>query len=429
MGEIKSDILQEKWEVTMENRVVITGMGVVSPIGNTVQSYWNSLKEGRCGIKVLPEELQVEGTKVRVAGMVTDFSPEPYLEPREAKRIARFSQFAIYASKQALEMAKIDMEKENADKVGVIIGSGIGALDVIEQETIKLHEKGARRVSPLFVPMSIANMAAGNVSIYTGAKGVCSTVVTACASGTQSIGEAFRILKQGINDVIIAGGTEACITPLGIAGFNALTALSTAEDPKRASIPFDKERTGFVLGEGAGGLVMETLEHAKKRGATILAEIVGYGATGDAYHITKPAPGGEGAAKAMQLALEEAKIRPEEIDYINAHGTSTYYNDLYETMAIQKVFGKETKVAVSSSKSMTGHLLGGAGGIEAIVIAKAVEEDFVPPTIGYEHPDEECPLDYVPNVGRKKQVRYALSNSLGFGGHNATIIVKKWEEA
>lgn len=413
----------------MENRVVITGMGVVSPIGNTIESYWNSLKEGRCGIKVLPEELQLEGTKVHVAGMVTDFSPEPYLEPREAKRIARFSQFAIYASKQALEMAKIDMEKENADKVGVIIGSGIGALDVIEQETIKLHEKGARRVSPLFVPMSIANMAAGNVSIYTGAKGVCSTVVTACASGTQSIGEAFRILKQGINDVIIAGGTEACITPLGIAGFNALTALSTAEDPKRASIPFDKERTGFVLGEGAGVLVMETLEHAKKRGATILAEIVGYGATGDAYHITKPAPGGEGAAKAMELALKEAKIHPEEIDYINAHGTSTYYNDLYETMAIQKVFGKETKVAVSSSKSMTGHLLGGAGGIEAIVIAKAVEEDFVPPTIGYEHPDEECPLDYVPNVGRKKQVRYALSNSLGFGGHNATIIVKKWEEA
>ena len=326
-------------------------------------------------------------------------------------------------------MANIDMEKEDADKVGVIIGSGIGALDIIEQETIKLHEKGARRVSPLFVPMSIANMAAGNVSIYTGAKGICSTVVTACASGTQSIGEAFRSLKAGINDVIIAGGTEACITPLGIAGFNALTALSTTEDPMRASIPFDKERNGFVLGEGAGILVMETLEHAQKRGAKILAEIVGYGTTGDAYHITKPMPGGEGAAKAMQLALDEAKIKPEEVDYINAHGTSTYYNDLYETMAIQKVFGEETKVAISSTKSMTGHLLGGAGGIEAVAVAKVVEEDFVPPTIGYEHPDEECPLDYVPNTGRNQKVRYALSNSFGFGGHNATIIMKKWEDA
>ena len=416
-------------EVKMENRVVITGMGVVSPVGNTIESYWNSLKEGKCGITTLPEDLQLEGTKVRVAGRVTDFNPEPYINPREAKRIARFSQFAIHASKQALEMAEIDMEKENPDQVGVIIGSGIGALDIIEEETIKLHEKGARRVSPLFVPMSIANMAAGNVSIYTGAKGICSTVVTACASGTHSIGEAFRVLKQGVNEVMIAGGSEACITPLGIAGFNALTALSTSDDPNRASIPFDKERDGFVLGEGAGILVMETLEHAKKRGAKILAEIVGYGATGDAYHITKPMPGGEGAAKAMQLALEEAQIRPEEIDYINAHGTSTHFNDLYETMAIQKVFGEETKVAISSTKSMTGHLLGGAGGIEAIAIVKAVEEDFIPPTIGYKETDEECPLDYVPNLGRSQKVRYALSNSLGFGGHNATIIMKKWEEA
>ena len=404
-------------------------MGVVSPVGNTIESYWNSLKEGKCGITTLPEDLQLEGTKVRVAGRVTDFNPEPYINPREAKRIARFSQFAIHASKQALEMAEIDMEKENPDQVGVIIGSGIGALDIIEEETIKLHEKGARRVSPLFVPMSIANMAAGNVSIYTGAKGICSTVVTACASGTHSIGEAFRVLKQGVNEVMIAGGSEACITPLGIAGFNALTALSTSDDPNRASIPFDKERDGFVLGEGAGILVMETLEHAKKRGAKILAEIVGYGATGDAYHITKPMPGGEGAAKAMQLALEEAQIRPEEIDYINAHGTSTNFNDLYETMAIQKVFGEETKVAISSTKSMTGHLLGGAGGIEAIAIVKAVEEDFIPPTIGYKETDEECPLDYVPNLGRSQKVRYALSNSLGFGGHNATIIMKKWEEA
>lgn len=412
----------------MENRVVITGMGVVSPIGNTVEMYWKNLMEGKCGIDILPEHLQLEGIKVYVAGRVKEFSPEPYIEPKEAKRIARFSQFAVYASQKALEMAGIHMEEEDQTKVGVIIGSGIGALDVIEKETLNLYERGARRVSPLFVPMSIANMAAGNVSIYTGAKGVCSTVVTACASGTHSIGEGFRMLKQGINEVIIAGGAEACITPLGIAGFNALTALSTSQDPLRASIPFDKERNGFVLGEGAGVIIMENLSHAQKRGAHIIAEVVGYGATGDAYHITKPEPGGEGAARAMSLALEEAKISGDQVDYINAHGTSTYYNDLYETMAIQRVFGEQTKVAISSTKSMTGHLLGAAGGIEAIAIAKAIEEDFIPPTIGYQCRDEECPLDYVPNKGRKQHVRYAMSNSLGFGGHNGTLLMKKWEE-
>lgn len=413
----------------MKNRVVITGMGIVSPIGNDTTTYYENLKNGVCGIKVLPENLQLEGTKVKVAGMVTDFDAEKYLDKRSAKRVARFSQFAINASKDALIEAGIDMEKEDATRVGVIIGSGIGALDVIEEETIKLHEKGARRVSPLFVPMAISNMAAGNVSIQIGAKGVCSTVVTACASGTQSIGEAFRILRDGVNDVIIAGGTEACITPLGIAGFNALTALSTSEDPNRASIPFDKERNGFVLGEGAGVLVMETLDHAKARGAHILAEMVGYGSTGDAYHITLPGPEGEGAARAMQEALKDAGLNPEDIDYINAHGTSTGANDLNETLAIQTVFGKDTKVAISSTKSMTGHLLGGAGGIEAVAIVKAVEKDFVPPTINYKVPDEACPLDYVPNKARDMKVTYALSNSLGFGGHNATIIVKKWEEA
>lgn len=412
----------------MENRVVITGMGVVSPIGNTIEDYWHSLREGVCGIQVLPTERQVEGTKVKVAGLVNNFDCSAYLEAREERRVARFSKFAIYASKKALEMANIDMATENAERVGVIIGSGIGALDIIEEETIKLHEKGAKRVSPLFVPMAIANMAAGNVSIYTGAKGVCSTAVTACASGTHAIGEAFRTLKAGINDVILAGGAEACISPLGIAGFNALTALSTTEDPLRASIPFDKERNGFVLGEGAGVLVLETLEHAKARGAKILAELVGYGATGDAYHITKPTPTGEGAARAMQCALEEANVKPEAIDYINAHGTSTPINDLCETQAIETVFGKGTKVAVSSTKSMTGHLLGAAGGIEAIAIVKAVEEDFIPPTIGYREVDEACTLDYVPNVGRSQKVRYAMSNSLGFGGHNATILVKKWED-
>lgn len=412
----------------MNKRVVITGMGVVSPVGNTIETFWESLKEGTCGIQLLPEALQLEDIQVRVAGSVADFSPEPYLDRREAKRMARFSQFAVYASHQAVEMANLDMAKEDANRVGVIIGSGIGALDVIEEEVLKLHEKGARRVSPLFVPMTIANMAAGNVSIRLGAKGVCSTVVTACASGTHSIGEAYRNLQAGINDVIIAGGAESCICPLGIAGFNALTALSTSQDPNRASIPFDKERNGFVLGEGAGVLVLETLEHAIERGAKILGEVVGYGATGDAYHITKPAENGEGAARAMALAIEDAGIVPEEIDYINAHGTSTEFNDLYETKAIKSVFGEETKVAVSSTKSMMGHLLGAAGGVEAIAIVKAVEEDFIPPTIGYKVPDENCDLDYVPNEGRSQKVRYAMSNSLGFGGHNATLIVKKWEE-
>lgn len=412
----------------MTHRVVITGLGVVSPIGNNVHTYWTSLKQGVCGISTLPESLQLKDCPVKVAGIVKDFNPEDSLNKREARRIDRFSQFAIYASQQALKEAEIDMTKEDATRVGVIIGSGIGGLGMIEQETLKLHEKGARRVSPLFVPMAIVNMAAGNVAIYTGAKGICSTVVTACASGTQSIGEGFRALKQGINDVMIAGGTESCITPLGIAGFNALSALSTTEDPLRASIPFDKERNGFVLGEGAGIIIMETLEHAQKRGARILAEIVGYGATGDAYHITLPAEDGEGAARAMQAALQEANIRPEAIGYINAHGTSTHYNDLYETRAIKKVFGEKTTIPISSTKSMTGHLLGAAGGVEAVAIVKAVLENFIPPTIGYHVQDEACDLDYVPNIGREENIDYALSNSLGFGGHNSSIIVKKWKE-
>lgn len=417
----------EKGEDMMSHRVVITGMGVVSPIGNDITTYWDNLKKGICGIKTLSSGNTIEGLDIYVAGEVTDFSPEKYIDKKEQRRIARFSQFAIYASKEALEQAGIDMEKEDANRVGVIIGSGIGALSVIEDEAKKLREKGPKRVSPLFVPMAIVNMAAGNVSIYTGAKGICSTVVTACASGTHSIGEAFRALKQGINDVIIAGGTEACITPLGIAGFNALTALSKATDPLRASIPFDQERNGFVMGEGAGVLVLETLEHAQARGARIIGEVVGYGATGDAYHITSPALDGEGAAKAMAEAINEAGISASDIDYINAHGTSTPINDKTETVAIKKIFGEATKVAISSTKSMTGHLLGAAGGIEAIAIAKAVEEDFVPPTIGYQIKDEECDLDYVPNVGRQQKITYAMSNSLGFGGHNASLIIKKWE--
>lgn len=412
----------------MSNRVVVTGMGVVSPIGNDIHTYWENLKEGVSGIRPISDANLLEELQVKVAGEVQDFQPEKHMDKKEQRRLAKFSQFAIYASKEAMEQAGIDMSKEDPTRVGVIIGSGIGGLGVIEEEAKKLREKGPKRVSPLFVPMAIVNMAAGNVSIYTGAKGICSTVVTACASGTHSIGEAFRALKGGINDVIIAGGTEASITPLGIAGFSALTALSSSSDPKRASIPFDKERDGFVMGEGAGVLVLETLEHAQKRGAHIFAEVVGYGATGDAYHITSPMPDGEGATKAIQEAIYEAGIDPSEIDYINAHGTSTPYNDKIETIAIKKVFGEATKVAISSTKSMTGHLLGAAGGIEAVAIVKAVEEDFVPPTVGYQVADEDCDLDYVPNTGRAMKVRYAMSNSLGFGGHNASIIIKKWEE-
>ena len=412
----------------MENRVVITGMGVVSPLGNNIETFWNNIKEGKCGISLLTEEEKAEGIDIHVAGKVKDFDASKYMDKKEQKRLAKFSQYAVYAAKEALNDANIDMEKEDATRVGVIVGSGIGHLQGSTEESIKLHEKGGKRVSPMYIPMTIANMAAGNVAIYTGAKGVCTAVVTACASGTHCIGEAYRNLKHGYSDVIIAGGTESCITKLAISGFNAITALSKSEDPMRASIPFDKERNGFVLAEGSGILILETLEHAKARGANIIAEVVGYGATGDAYHITSPALDGDGAARAMKEAINEAGITPDKVNYINAHGTSTHYNDLSETAAIKKALGENTKVAISSTKSMTGHLLGAAGGVEAIVIAKAVQEDFIPATIGYKVPDEECDLDYVPNEGRYTNVEYAMSNSLGFGGHNGTILVKKWRD-
>lgn len=412
----------------MENRVVITGIGVVSPIGNTKEAFWTSLKSGVCGIDTIKNFELIEGYEVSLAGEVKDFDASKYIEKKEQRRLDKFSQFAIYAAKEAVSDAHLEIEQEDATKVGVIIGSGIGGLGTIEEEAKKLFEKGPKRVSPFFIPMSIANMAAGNVAIYTGAKGICSNIVTACATGTHCIGEAFRALKLGINDVILAGGTEASITPLAVAGFQSLQALSKSQDPKRASIPFDKERNGFVMGEGAGVVVMETLEHAQKRGAHIIAEVVGYGATGDAYHITSPSPDGEGGARAMAEAIKEAGIEPSQVGYINAHGTSTQYNDKFETMAIKKIFGEDTKVAISSTKSMTGHLLGAAGAVEAIAIAKALEEGFIPATIGYQVPDEECDLDYVPNEGREADIEYALSNSLGFGGHNATILLKKWKE-
>lgn len=410
----------------MSHRVVITGVGVVSPIGNSKEEFWNNMKAGVCGIDTITNFELTEGYDVTLAGEVKNFDASKHIEKKELRRLDRFSQFAIYAAKEAMADAGLDMANEEATRVGTIIGSGIGGISTIEQAVVTLNERGPKRVSPFFIPMAITNMAAGNVAIYTGAKGICTTIVTACASATHCIGDAFKALKAGENDVIFAGGSEAAITPVSIAGFQALTALSKSSDPKRASIPFDKERNGFVMGEGAGVVVMETLEHATKRGAHIIAEVVGYGATGDAYHITSPSPDGEGAARSMQLAIDEAGIKPEEVGYINAHGTSTSYNDKFETIAIKKVFGEETKVAVSSTKSMTGHLLGAAGAVETIAIAKALEDGFLPATIGYKVPDEDCDLDCIPNEGRRVEIEYAMSNSLGFGGHNGTILLKKW---
>lgn len=321
----------------------------------------------------------------------------------------------------------MDLEKEDLDKIGVIIGSGIGGLGTIEAEGTKLYTGASKRVSPFFIPMAISNLVAGNVAIKYGLRGTCTAVVTACATGTNSIGDAYRLIKHGYENVMLAGGAEAPITRIGVGGFNGMKALNTSNNPEKASIPFDKNRSGFVMGEGAGVVVLESLEHAQARDANIIAELVGYGTTCDAYHITSPAPDGSGAAKAMKQAIDEAGIKPEDVSYINAHGTSTALNDKFETAAIKTVFGDETKVAISSTKSMTGHLLGAAGAIETIVCAKAVQEDFIPPTIGYETPDEELDLDYVPNVGRKEKVEYALTNSLGFGGHNATLLLKKWK--
>ena len=412
----------------MERRVVITGLGAITPIGNDVNSFWNGIKEGKCGIDKITK-FDTTDFKVKLAAEVKEYNPEDYFERREAKRLDMFSQYAMIASREAWKDSKLDKETENMERVGVIIGSGIGGIQTIEEEKTKCIEKGPDRVSPMYIPMGILNMATGNVAIDIGAKGESMAMVTACASGTHCIGESFRMIKHGYQDIVLAGGTEAGITPLGIAGFTNIKALSRSEDKIRASIPFDKERNGFVMGEGAGVVVLEEYEHAKKRGAKIYAEIVGYGATSDAYHITSPAPGGEGGARAMKIAMEEGNAKPEEITYINAHGTSTHLNDACETQAIKTVLGEASKnVMVSSTKGNTGHLLGAAGGIEAIVCAKAIEEGFVPATIGYKVPDEECDLDVVPNEGRKHEIKYAMSNSLGFGGHNSTILLKKIED-
>ena len=412
----------------MEKRVVITGMGAITPIGNNVEDFWKGIEEGKCGI----DEITLFDTteyKVKLAAEVKNYNPEDYFERKEAKRMDRFSQFAVIVAREAWKDSKLEKDKQDMEKVGVILGSGIGGLGTIEKDNAVLQEKGPDRLSPMYIPMCIVNMATGNVAIDIGAKGQSISMVTACASGTHCIGESYRMIKHGYQEVVLAGGTEGSITPSGIAGFTNVKALTQNTDKNRASIPFDKERSGFVMGEGAGVLILEELEHAKARGAHIYAEIVGYGATSDAYHITSPAPDGEGGARAMKLAMQEANVKPEEITYINAHGTSTHLNDLCETMAIKTALGEEVakKVMVSSTKGNTAHLLGAAGAVEAIVCAKAVEKDFVPATINYKVPDEECDLDIVPNEGRKVNVNYAMSNSLGFGGHNATIILKKYE--
>ena len=412
----------------MERRVVITGLGALTPIGNNTEEFWNGIKEGKCGVDEI-KSFDVTNLKVKLAAELKGYNPEDYFDKREAKRLDKFSQYAMIAAREAWKDSGLDKENENMERVGIIIGSGIGGIQTIETEHEKCMTKGPDRVSPMYIPMGILNMATGNVAIDIGAKGESMAMVTACASGTHCIGESFRMIKNGYQDVIIAGGTEATITPIGIAGFTNIKALSQATDKNRASIPFDKERNGFVMGEGAGIVILEELEHALKRNAKIYAEVVGYGATSDAYHITSPAPEGEGGARAMKIAMEEANVKPEEITYINAHGTSTHLNDSCETAAVKTALGEASKkVMVSSTKGNTGHLLGAAGGIEAVVCAKAVEEGFVPATINYKVPEEECDLDIVPNEGRKVEVKYAMSNSLGFGGHNASILLKKYEK-
>ena len=409
-------------------RVVITGVGLITALGTGTEKTWKSLLDGDCGINTI-ESFDTSDQSVHIAGEVRDFNPEDYIQKKELKKLGRFSQFAIAASKMALDDAKLDINESNATRVGVIIGSGIGALEVIETEIGKMIEKGPKRISPFYIPAVITNMASGNVSIYTGAKGPNKAIVTACASGTHSIGDAFQTILLGKADAIIAGGSEATITRSGIGGFASIKALSNNPDPKKASRPFSADRDGFVMGEGAGILIVEELEHALKRGAKIYAEIVGYGETGDAYHMTAPEESGNGAARAMQMAMEQGNINPNEVDYINAHGTSTPLNDKIETRAIKTVFGDHAKeLAVSSTKGAVGNLVGGGGGVEAGFLALAIHEGVMPPTVNYDNPDPDCDLYYVPNKSEKKEIRYGLSNTLGFGGHNAVVAFKKYEK-
>lgn len=410
-----------------KRRVVVTGIGAVTPLANDAHTTWEKVVAGQSGIGPLTR-LNADDFPAKVAGELKDFDIEKYVDRKEARKMDRFTHYAVAASVMAVEDAKLDINDSNATRIGVWIGSGIGGLETLETQHEIFLNRGAKRVSPFFVPMMIPDMAAGQVSIKIGAKGINSCTVTACATGTNSIGDAFKVIQRGDADVMITGGTEAPITKMSVAGFCANTALSTNPDPATACKPFDASRDGFILSEGAGIIVLEDLEHALNRGATIYAEIAGYGATGDAFHITAPAPGGEGGARAMKMAIDDAGLTPEEIQYVNAHGTSTPYNDRYETMAIKEVFGDYAyEIAISSTKSMTGHLLGAAGGIEAIFTALSIRDGIIPPTIHLNTPDPECDLDYVPNVARKADIKAAISNSLGFGGHNATILFKKYE--
>lgn len=412
----------------MKKRVVITGLGCVTPVGTGKDDFWGNIKSGVSGIDKITR-FDYTNYQTQIAGEVKDFTPEDYISKKELKKMDRFTQFAMVASKLAVADSELDLNNIDGNRMGTVIGTGIGGVETIEAQHKNLLEKGNRRVSPFFIPMMIGNMAAGQVAIEFGAKGPSTNICTACASGTNSVGDAFKIIQRGDADIMIAGGTEAAVAEFAVAGFCNMKAMSTNNDnPQKASRPFDKDRDGFVMGEGCGILILEELESAIKRNAKIYAEIVGYGMTSDAYHITTPAENGEGAARAMQMAINDAGIEPEKIDYINAHGTSTYYNDLYETMAIKSVFGENAKnVSISSTKSMTGHLLGASGAIEAIVCALAIKDNFVPPTINLENPGEGMDLDYTPNKGKERTINYALSNSLGFGGHNATIVLKKYE--
>ncbi|MEW5894502.1 MAG: beta-ketoacyl-ACP synthase II [Candidatus Omnitrophota bacterium] len=413
-----------------KRRIVITGMGVVSPVGTGLQKFWSALKAGKSGISSI-DHFDTTNFDVKISGRVRDFNATDYFNPKEARNLARFVQFAVVASREAAKQGNLNPETIDQKRFGVMIGSGIGSMNTIESEHKKLLEKGPGRVSPFLIPKIIINEAAGQVSIDMKARNCALCIVTACATATNAIGEAFRMLQYGDADIMLAGGTENATTPLSVAGFNALKALSRRNDaPEKASRPFDAGRDGFIMAEGAGVLLMETLEHAKARGAVILAEMVGYGRTSDAYHITAPDPSGESEADAMRLAIQDAGLKPEEISYINAHGTSTELNDKTETLAVKLALGEEAarKVAISSTKSMTGHLLGAAGGIEAIASVMAIQENIVPPTINYETPDPNCDLDYVPNTAREMKVDIVMSNSLGFGGHNASIILKKFQE-
>ena len=411
-----------------KTRVVVTGLGAITPIGNDVASFWQGLKDKKVGIAPITY-FDTTDYKAKLAGEVKDFDPKKYMDPKAARRMEPFSQYAVAAAGEAIAQAGLDMEKEDPFRVGTSIGSGIGSLQAMEREHKKMLEKGPNRVNPLLVPMMISNMAVGNVAMHYGLKGKSINVVTACATGTNSIGEAFRSIQYGEADVMVAGGTESAITPLGMAGFAALTALSTNDDPETASRPFDKDRGGFVMGEGAGIVVLESLEHAQKRGAKILAEVVGYGGSNDAFHITSPAEDGSGAAYAMEMALKDAGIAPEKIDYINAHGTSTHHNDLFETMAVKKALGDHAyKVKINSTKSMIGHLLGAAGGVEFIACVKSIEDGFVHATAGLKEAGEGCDLDYTMGEGVPMDIHYALTNSLGFGGVNASLVIKKFED-